>query len=105
MIKDALNPIAELEARAAKADRGTETLLVERRNTHGAFVDNARLSQAIKTLMHAAPGWPSMTDVQREALEMIALKLSRILSGQASFGDHWLDVAGYSTLVVKDLSK
>jgi hypothetical protein len=29
---------------------------------------------------------------------MIALKLSRILSGQANFKDHWNDIAGYAKL-------
>jgi hypothetical protein len=36
--------------------------------------------------------------VHREALDMIALKLSRILSGQANFKDHWDDIAGYAKL-------
>ena len=29
---------------------------------------------------------------------MICTKISRILSGQHDFEDHWLDVAGYSRL-------
>ena len=29
---------------------------------------------------------------------MIALKLSRILSGQSNFKDHWDDIAGYAKL-------
>ena len=29
---------------------------------------------------------------------MIALKLSRILSGQANFKDHWDDISGYAKL-------
>jgi hypothetical protein len=39
-----------------------------------------------------------MPDAQIEALDMIALKLSRILSGQANFKDHWDDIAGYAKL-------
>jgi Domain of unknown function (DUF6378) len=76
----------------------TDTLLAERHRTHGSFADNARYSQAIKELMHSAPHWPTLSDVHKEALEMIALKLSRILSGQASFEDHWADIAGYARL-------
>jgi hypothetical protein len=78
-----------------------EALLAERQTTHGSFATNARLSQAFKALMHSSPGWASMTDVQKESLEMIALKLSRILSGQADYRDHWDDIAGYARLASK----
>jgi hypothetical protein len=78
-----------------------EALLAERQTTHGDFATNALYSQHLKALMHSSPGWASMTDVQREALEMIALKLSRILSGQADYRDHWDDIAGYARLAAK----
>jgi hypothetical protein len=42
-----------------------------------------------------------MPDVQREALDHIAGKIGRIFSGQATFFDHWRDVAGYATLAEK----
>jgi hypothetical protein len=41
----------------------------------------------------------------KEALDMIALKLSRILSGQANFKDHWLDLSGYSLLAAEACDK
>lgn len=78
-------------------------LTVERHKTHGDFADNARLSQAIKTLLRTRDAVTSYTDVQREALEMIALKLSRIASGNPHEPDHWRDIAGYATLVVQEL--
>ena len=76
----------------------TEELLVERNKTHGDFSMNARYSQDLKRLMHSAPCWSGLHDVHKEALHMIALKISRILSGQADFADHWADCAGYSKL-------
>jgi Domain of unknown function (DUF6378) len=100
----AKHPIAELEERAAKLDRGIEAILTERRQTHGSFDQNAGLSQGLKALMRSSPGWPTMSDVQREALDCIALKLSRILSGQADYRDHWDDIAGYARLASKDLT-
>jgi len=36
---------------------------------------------------------------------MIALKLSRILSGQADFKDHWDDIAGYAKLASEVCTK
>jgi hypothetical protein len=51
--------------------------------------------------MRSAPGWNGLSDVQKESVEMIALKLSLILSGQAGFADHYLDIQGYARLASK----
>jgi len=80
-----------------------EPLLVERGKTHGSFAKNAEISQALKHLfrenMHYIVGHhPNISAVHREALDQIAMKLSRILSGHASFKDHWDDIAGYAKL-------
>ena len=87
-----------------------DPLLEERQKTHGSFAKNAEISQNIK---HAMSGWqkPYVTsyndlgDVHVEALDMIALKLSRILSGQANFKDHWDDIAGYAKLASEACDK
>lgn len=72
--------------------------LTDRAKTHGAFAENAAYAQQIKRIFHAAPCWNGLHDVHKEALHMIALKLSRILSGQADYKDHWQDIEGYSRL-------
>ena len=77
---------------------GTAALLTERHKTHGSFEENARYSQEIKRLFHAAPCWNGLHDVHKECLHMIALKLSRILSGQADYPDHFADIGGYARL-------
>ena len=75
-------------------------LLAERGATHGKFEHNGANGQALRDTMRGAvgPGWGSLTAVQREALDMIAGKISRILSGQGGFADHWDDIAGYAKL-------
>lgn len=78
----------------------TRELLAERGETHGSFVENARISQATKALWHSCRGWNVLTDVQREALDLIALKISRIISGKPEEPDHWKDLAGYATLAI-----
>ena len=76
-----------------------DPLLVEREKTHGSFAINAKISQTLKnTFSDAHYKGVGMPDAQIEALDMIALKLSRILSGQANFKDHWDDIAGYAKL-------
>lgn len=79
-----------------------DPLLVERGKTHGSFQLNAHFSQQIKSIFQSdTSGYATMKPEQREALDMIALKLSRILSGQANFKDHWDDLAGYSKLAAE----
>jgi hypothetical protein len=73
-----------------------DPLLQERQKTHGSFEQNAKISQQLK-MIYSIYGYPK-SDAQREALDMIALKLSRILSGQANHKDHWDDIAGYAKL-------
>ena len=75
-----------------------DAVLNERGTTHGKFSDNARNGQAIRDLFRQSPHWADMDPVCREALDMMACKISRILSGQATFDDQWLDIEGYARL-------
>jgi hypothetical protein len=50
--------------------------------------------------MRGSPNWIRLTDVQAESLEMIAVKLARILCGDPDFQDHWQDVIGYAKLAM-----
>lgn len=82
----------------------TDALLNERETTHGSFADNARISQSLKASFRACPGWERMSHIQRESLDMIACKLSRILSGKINEIDHYRDLAGYAELAAKDIA-
>ena len=73
-----------------------DPILIERQKTHGSFELNADISQQLKYIFDSY--LQGAKPVHREALDMIALKLSRILSGQANFKDHWDDIAGYAKL-------
>jgi hypothetical protein len=75
--------------------------LNERQKTHGSFSDNAHISQAIKLIVEHARA--SLTHVQAETLDLIATKLSRILSGNNMEAEHWLDIAGYAMLAVREI--
>jgi len=83
----------------ASAALARAPLLVERQTTHGNFEDNAIVSQAIKDLLRAGPGWLKLSAIERESMDMIALKFSRILSGKSMEKQHWEDVVGYAKLV------
>lgn len=83
----------------------TRQILATRGSTHGDFTDNGRIMQALKDLIHNhkngandVPTFPYLSPAHREALDMIAHKIGRILSGNANERDHWIDIAGYATL-------
>ena len=76
-------------------------ILDERQKSHGAFSDHAAITQLIKQNMWSARSsiaWANLTDEHREALEMIAHKIGRILAGNPNINDHWDDIAGYAKL-------
>lgn len=75
-----------------------DALLQEREKTHGSFKQNALISQCLKQTFQQDGHYKDLCNEHAEALDMIALKLSRILSGQANFKDHWDDIAGYAKL-------
>jgi hypothetical protein len=74
------------------------SLLDTREKTHGNYRDNASLSQSTKDVWRSGKNWDKLNDGQKEALEMVALKVSRILSGDKDFRDHWDDIEGYAKL-------
>lgn len=76
--------------------------LAERGSRYGEFRDHAEISQRLKTIV-AAQG--NLSHVQREAIEMICHKLARIANGDPNYVDSWQDIAGYATLVVRELER
>ena len=78
-------------------------VLGARNSTHGDYADHARATQYIKRAMVLQPGWERLNDMQRESLEMIAHKIGRILAGDPNYHDHWVDISGYSTLILRSL--
>ena len=81
-----------------------DEILAERQKTHGDFSDHADVTQRIKMVMYNSMKWTSLTPSQRESLEMIAHKIGRILAGNPNYADHWRDIAGYATLIERQLS-
>jgi hypothetical protein len=87
-----------------KAVQDTDALLDERSQTHGRFRDFSRTTQEIKAALRGGANWRNLNPVQRQALEALADKASRIVNGDAYFFDHWADLAGYVQLAVDDIN-
>jgi hypothetical protein len=80
-------------------------MLDGRASRYGTFKGHARISQDLKAVMHERSGWDNLESDQREALEMIQHKVARILNGDPTYADNWIDIAGYATLVANRLGK
>ena len=77
--------------------------LAERGTRYGRFTGHAAVTQALKSVIfNARPNLELAAD-QREALEMIAHKIGRIVNGDPNYADSWVDIAGYATLVANRL--
>ena len=81
------------------------SVLQERSATHGDFEHGAVISQRLKHALSAGTNWEAMDVVQREALEAVAGKLARIVTGDSSFLDHYRDIIGYMQLAMDYTAK
>lgn len=70
----------------------------QRASVYGSFVHNASVAQAIKTAMRT-PHWNNLPMDVREGLDLIALKISRIATGDPEYLDNWDDIGGYAKIV------
>lgn len=82
-----------------------DKILEQREQTHGSFRTHAQTAQYLKATMRATEKWNELEWGQKEALEMITHKIARILNGNADYKDHWDDIAGYATLVSRELGE
>ena len=82
----------------------TDDILAERGQRYGDFDKHADITQSLKKAMASTPGWQRLAPDQREALEMNAHKIGRILNGDPNYADSWEDIAGYAKLVANRLT-
>lgn len=80
-----------------------DAVLEERGSRYGSFIKHAIITQRIKAVMADTPNWIALNDDMVEALEMIAHKMGRILNGDPTYADSWVDIAGYAQLVADRL--
>lgn len=80
-----------------------DATLAERGSRYGEFTEHARITQAIKAAMVDSPNWHKLPPNMKEALEMNAHKIGRILNGDPFYKDSWVDIIGYTELVNREL--
>ena len=81
-------------------ESNVEQTLIDRESTYGSFSDVADTTQKLMSFL----ALKDCSCVQQEAMHMICSKLARIANGDHYHIDSWHDIAGYATLVVKDIN-
>jgi hypothetical protein len=79
--------------------------LASRQTTYGDFADVAHRAQTIKLAMRSSKNWNALSSCHREALEMIANKIARMLEGNSNYIDTVHDISGYAELIVRYLER
>ena len=82
-----------------------QNVLADRARTHGDFEHVAKMSQNLKHQMQSVNAYMHLDYYMAESLEQIAMKIARILAGNARDADHWQDISGYATLVVRQIER
>lgn len=89
--------------KTAAAVTGIDATLDERGDRYGPFTGHANITQSLKHVMTMAVKWEALEPDQKEALDMIAHKIGRILNGDPNYHDSWHDIVGYAKLVADRL--
>lgn len=81
-----------------------------RGSVYGPFIYNAMVGQAIRDAMRksipsSAGDWNNLPVDVREALDYIAGKISRIVTGDPEYLDNWHDISGYCKIIADRITK
>lgn len=86
-------------------DHNIDSTLEQRGTRYGEFAGHAYISQRIKAAMRDSLNWQALTSDKKEALEMVAHKIARVLNGDPNYHDNWHDMIGYIRLIEKSLGE
>jgi hypothetical protein len=97
--------VRQAKERAEANATNVDAILDKRAEQYGSFMASANVAIRLKGVMHNAIAQQDLhlAPDQLLSLDMIAVKISRILTGNPSHLDSWLDIAGYAKLVADRL--
>ena len=95
---------------AGRKQMKTKKVLKERGKRYGEFRDHAKISQQLQTtiiegMQATGKVYNDIPPYIHEALILICHKLARVANGDPMYADNFVDIAGYSQLVVNELEK
>jgi len=80
-----------------------DEILGQRGTRYGSFEDNAKTTQMLQNVLHSQAGWYNLSFVQRESIEMIMHKISRLVNGDPTYLDTVVDISGYNELMLNHM--
>ncbi len=79
-------------------------MLIQRQSIYGEFKNHAEIESLLMSVVEDFQG--NLDKVQRVGLHMIIHKIARVLNTpDPDYLDNWRDIAGYATLVEKDIKR
>ena len=84
--------------------QSVEDLLAAREETHGNFHVQAEAAQRMVECVNRSEGWSRLAPWMRYAIQVILMKVTRIVHGDCRQPDHWQDIQGYARLVERELT-
>jgi hypothetical protein len=81
----------------------TQEVLDSRGERYGQYAPKAEFIQVVKEHMRLSPSWVHMEAHTQEALDMIIHKIGRVIYGDYTHIDNFVDIAGYAELGVCEL--
>jgi len=83
-----------------QSQSAVDQTLQERGKRYGDFSIHASICQNLKSVMTNTHNYQNrLSMAQRQALDVIADKIARILTGDPDYADNWHDIQGYAKLV------
>lgn len=82
-----------------------DAILDDRGSRYGNYLEQTRITNALLRVIDGSlrDRGKSLQPDQADCLNMIAVKISRIINGDPDYADNWRDIAGYATLVADRL--
>lgn len=71
---------------------------------YGDFRIQFRVAQQLKDVVYTSCQ-ASLSAAQREILDMIMHKVSRIIIGDPNYLDNWIDIQGYASLAQREIEE
>jgi len=90
--------VNQYELHMMQQQQGMQQTLTKRGHKYGDYKEMARCAQHLKEVVRQFRN-PVMDEYKQESLEMICLKMARILCGDHNYFDSWHDIEGYAKLV------
>lgn len=80
-------------------------VVIARDSSYGGFSGIAETCQAMKDLARKCPSWQSLNSSEKEGIDMILHKITRILYSPKKIRDSWVDIGGYVRATLQAMDK